>query len=504
MPKGRNSGTRAMAAGAAALAASVLTAGGASADVTSVSDLSGLSIEQLGSLEITSVSKTSQPLSDAAAAVYVITHEDIVRSGATSLAEILRLAPNLQVAVINANSYAITARGFNGNAADKLLVLIDGRSIYTPLFGGVLWDEKDVLPENIERIEVISGPGATLWGANAVNGVINIITRKAADTQGGLLDLGYGNREARASLQYGGTINDVLAYRTYLEAFSIPHSKTSTGANAEDGWSKGQGGFRLDWTPQNDKITFEGDLYDGREDATATLDTHISGGNFQVNWQHALEDGSQLQLLAYYDGTRRFAGTAGGYSLNTYDIELQHSFMLGESNSIVWGADKLSSLSGRIPPSPAMSDTCRRRAFGKSRRYFRAGYHRTGPHARSDRGIEAGRRSLCRHQADAEYPPLLEAFGQRAAVGSRVACGARADAVRRGPSGHDRSWDSDPARQPGFPRRRHCGPMKPERACSFPMPRLSLSRPITTSMTICALSKSFNPPCCQSSGPGAI
>src|SRR5581483_9614274 len=140
-------------------------------------DLSALSLEQLADIDVTSVSKRSEPLSDAPAAVYVITHDEIMRSGQVSLPEILRLAPNLQVAEISANQYAITARGFNGNAADKLLVLIDGRSVYTPLFGGVLWDEQDVPPEDIDRIEVISGPGATLWGSNAVNGVINIVTR---------------------------------------------------------------------------------------------------------------------------------------------------------------------------------------------------------------------------------------------------------------------------------------------------------------------------------------
>src|SRR6201996_1068009 len=184
-------------------------------------DINQMSIEQLANVSITSVSKAAEPLSDAAAAVYVISHDDIVRSGATSIPAILRLPPNLQVAQIAADSYAIPARGFNGNAADKLLVLIDGRSVYTPLFGGVLWDEQDVPPEDIERIEVISGPGATLWGANAVNGVINIITRKAADTQGGVLEIGGGNIARTASLQYGGQLADDLTSRGYAEGFRI-------------------------------------------------------------------------------------------------------------------------------------------------------------------------------------------------------------------------------------------------------------------------------------------
>ncbi|HVP85863.1 MAG TPA: TonB-dependent receptor [Rhizomicrobium sp.] len=301
------------------------------------SDLSTLSIEDLGNVEITSVSKTAQPLSDAAAAVFVITHDDIARSGATSIPEMLRLAPNLQVAQMSANAYAITARGFNGNAANKLLVLIDGRSVYTPLYGGVLWDIQDVLPENIERIEVISGPGATLWGANAVNGVINIITRKAADTQGGIATFGIGNREKRGSLQYGGALTDDLAYRAYIEGFGLLHGKTSTGANAFDGFTKTQGGFRLDWTPDDDSVTFQGDWYGGDEDLSANASQQLSGGNVLASWRHEFSDGSQLQALGYFDHTRRATEEQGSYSLNTYDMELQHSFAWGASQAIVWG-----------------------------------------------------------------------------------------------------------------------------------------------------------------------
>jgi iron complex outermembrane recepter protein len=178
-----------------------------------VTSLKTLSIEDLMNLEITSVSKRGEPLSDAAAAVYVITREEILNSGARSLPDILRLAPNLQVAQITSSSFAITARGFNGPAASKLLVLIDGRSVYTPYHSGVAWDVQDVPPEDIERIEVISGPGATLWGANAVNGVINITTRKASDTQDESLRVGGGNLEQRGSVQYGGQEGSAVAYR---------------------------------------------------------------------------------------------------------------------------------------------------------------------------------------------------------------------------------------------------------------------------------------------------
>src|SRR5260221_3693740 len=163
--------------------------------------LKDLSIEELSNIEITSVSKRDEKLSDAPTSVFVITSEDVRRSGATSLPEALRLAPNLQVARVSANEYAISARGFNGASANKLLVLIDGRSVYSPLFSGVFWDVQDVMLEDVERIEVISGPGSTLWGVNAVNGVVNVITRSADQTRGGLLTAGAGNREAQAALR---------------------------------------------------------------------------------------------------------------------------------------------------------------------------------------------------------------------------------------------------------------------------------------------------------------
>ena len=334
----------------------------------SVEDLSKLSIEDLTNLKITSVSKTPESLSDAAAAIYVISGEDIRRSGATSIPEMLRLAPNLQVAQTSPSNYIITARGFSGNSAaqnfsDKLLVLIDGRSVYNPLFSGMYWDMQDVQPEDIERIEVISGPGATLWGANAVNGVINIVTRKSSDTQGGTLELGAGNQQASASLQYGGKLSDDLAYRLYAKTFRDSSFETSSGASAQDGWSKPQGGFRLDWTPPGNQLTLQGDLYNGREHALGAPDQLISGGNLQANWQHEFGSGSSLQVLAYYDEVRRAPDDRNGeFTLNTYDIEIQHNFALGSWNNIVWGAgeritdyaitDQLSSVSSLlfVPP----------------------------------------------------------------------------------------------------------------------------------------------------------
>jgi iron complex outermembrane receptor protein len=304
-----------------------------------VEDLRSLSIEQLGRVEITSVSKSTERLSDAAAAVYVISHDDIVRSGYTTLPDILRLAPNLEVAQISATRFIISARGFNvsdnASMSNKLLVLIDGRSVYTPMFGGVYWDMQVVPPEDIDRIEVISGPGATLWGANAVNGVVNIITRPSNETQGGVLTLNAGTLQRGASMQYGGRLSPDLTYRVHgsLESFSA--FQQSNGQSSHDGWSRPQGGFRLDWTPSDDAVSLQGDLYTVTEDPNGFL----RGNDVMATWQHRFDNGSALQLLAYYDDAERYLDSGGGgFTVRTYDIEMQHNFQFGHWNSIVWGA----------------------------------------------------------------------------------------------------------------------------------------------------------------------
>ena len=308
-----------------------------SAKAEAALDLSDMSIEELTQIEVTSVSKRAEPLSTAPAAVYVITHDDVIRSGATSLPEILRLAPNLQVAQITASHYAISARGFNGGAADKLLVLVDGRSIYTPFSSGVNWDLQEVPPDNIERVEVVSGPGGTLWGANAVNGVINIITRKSSDTQGFAAELGGGNTEIRGRLQYGGKISDGLSYRAYVVGFDHRDVDiTGTGAKARDSWNKVQGGFRVDWEPASDLITVQGDIYDGSEQQLRTGDEDISGRNLLARWTHALGGGSSLQVQAYYDHINVSVPDNFANQLDTYDIQAQHNFSLGD-HQIVWG-----------------------------------------------------------------------------------------------------------------------------------------------------------------------
>jgi iron complex outermembrane recepter protein len=343
----RGFATRSILLGAGAVAAAFGGVGIAQGDAVSMSTLKTLSIEDLMKIEVTSVSKTGEPLSDAAAAVYVITREDILNSGAKSLPDILRVAPNLQVAQITASTFAITARGFNGPLASKLLVLVDGRSVYTPLYSGVLWDAQDVLPEDIERIEVISGPGATLWGANAVNGVISITTRKSTDTLGGSLKLGGGNLEQRGSLQYGGKLGDAVRYRAYVDSFHYGHDVTALGGNAQDDWHKSQGGFRLDWGPPGDLMTLQGDFYDGSEDKLTTAAQTTSGRNVLARWNHAFAGGSGLQIQAYYDytayaptvlsSTQVFLFSPQRRTLNLANIFVQDSISLTERLKLILG-----------------------------------------------------------------------------------------------------------------------------------------------------------------------
>jgi iron complex outermembrane recepter protein len=313
-----------------------LTAGGpawANTSPPSAQELSQLSIEELGQIQVMSVSKRAEPVQAAPAAVYVITRDDIVRSGARTVPEMLRLAPNLQIQQDSASRYVITARGFSGNEeaqnfSNKLLVLIDGRSVYTPLFSGVYWDMQDVLPADIDRIEVISGPGATLWGANAVNGVINIITRSSDQTQGALLEVGGGSRERSASFRFGGEIGEGLTYRVYARGVKIDGVRARTGTSASNDLSRKQGGFRLDWTPASgDRLTLQGDVYDGESD------NDVSGRNLLARWTRADRRGGELQIQAYYDRAQR----GGVFQVDTYDVDVRHSFHVDDRQTLVWG-----------------------------------------------------------------------------------------------------------------------------------------------------------------------
>ncbi|CAO3425957.1 TonB-dependent receptor plug domain-containing protein [Azospirillum endophyticum] len=326
---------------AAALALSLILLPSA-APAQTVEDLSTLSIEELGSLKVTSISRRPEPLSDAAASVYVITAEDIRRSGATSLPEALRLAPNLEVARLNTAAYTITARGFNSpESSNKLQVMVDGRSVYSPVASTVFWEGVNVPLSEIERIEVVSGPGGTLWGANAVNGVVNVITKSAGDglgpdSRGGFAEIGYGSGERNGTLRYGARAEG-MALRGYLTGFDRRSSHAATPGDAStDGFDGSQAGFRLDGTAGGGaaSYTLQGDLY---RNHTEWLDTTLHGGNLLGRWTHRLGDGSSVQVQTYYDQQNRDYQVATD-RLQTIDIQAQHNVALGTRHQLVWGA----------------------------------------------------------------------------------------------------------------------------------------------------------------------
>jgi len=316
-----------------------------------VPDVTAMSMEDLMNLQVTSVTKHTQKVADAAAAIFVITQEDIRRSGATSIPEALRLVPGLEVARIDQNKWAIGSRGFNGRFDNKLLVLIDGRSVYTPLFSGVYWNVQDVMLEDVDRIEVIRGPGATLWGANAVDGVINVITKKAKSTQSAVVTAGAGTDErAAGGVRYGGKLGDNTYYRAYTKYFDWGPSSYPSGMTAHDGWDALRGGFRADWTPAGaNSLTLQGDVYRSRFNETLTVaslsapysntfpnDGKYSGGNILGRWNHTSE-GSSISLQMYYDNTTITDHSLFGDHQNILDIDFQHGFHVGDSQQFVWG-----------------------------------------------------------------------------------------------------------------------------------------------------------------------
>ena len=318
----------------------------------SVPDVTSMSLEDLMNMQVTSVSKRPEKVADAAAAVFVITPEDIRRSGATSIPDALRMVPGLEVAQIDQNKWAIGSRGFNGRFDNKLLVLIDGRSVYTPLFSGVYWNVQDVVLEDVDRIEVIRGPGATLWGANAVDGVINIITKSAKATQGGLVSAGAGSQEATAeTVRFGSKIKDSTYYRVYGKYYDWYPSIDPAGATASDGWHALRGGFRLDSNATTrDSITVQGDIYHDNFGETLTVPSltsptlwstypnngYESGGDLLGRWNHSFSR-SSTSLQMYYDRTNISDPTVFGDHESVYDIDFQHDIHLGESQELVWG-----------------------------------------------------------------------------------------------------------------------------------------------------------------------
>jgi iron complex outermembrane receptor protein len=312
-----------------------------------------LSIEELANIDVTSVSRRPERLQDAPASVYVITAEDIRRAGVRSLTEALNLAPNVQVARISNTNYFISARGMNGTSnspANKLLVMIDGRSVYSPLFSGTFWDEPDVMLEDVERIEVISGPGGTLWGVNAVNGVINITTRRARDTQGDLLVLRADGDGAQAAFRHGAAMIDGH-WRAYGKVFRVEHGELASGQHIDDDWTQGQVGWRGDWERGLERFSVNANAWRGREGQPApglvaapgasegVDDILLHGANVTARWEHALDGGGSVSAQAYYDVRYRHVPPTFTDRVDIADLQLQHALARLGRHSIVWGGE---------------------------------------------------------------------------------------------------------------------------------------------------------------------
>ena len=323
------------------LAALLLAAPAWAQQVASAQDVQSLSIEQLANVAITSVSKSPQSLASAPAAIFVITQDDIRQSTATSIPEILRLAPNLQVAQLSASSYGISARGFNHSTgtANKLLVMMDGRVVYSPLFSGVFWDAQNTVLDDIDRIEVISGPAGTLWGSNAVNGVINITSRSSKDTQGNLFDIRGGSLSDTISARHGGALDENTTYRVYVTALHDRNLSRMDGKVGSDGWDNVQGGFRADWGDAGDTITVQGDLYRGTSEPVpgAVANGTIGGQNLLASWTRQFDDTTAIKTQVYYDNARRTLTSGIRAGVDTFDFDTQYNFAAGPQHSIVVG-----------------------------------------------------------------------------------------------------------------------------------------------------------------------
>jgi iron complex outermembrane receptor protein len=300
-----------------------------------VEELRDLSIEQLAQIEVRSASKQAEPIGRAPTSIFVITGGDIVRSAATSLPEALRIAPNLQVQQLDARQFAISSRGFNGaESSNKLLVLIDGRSVYTTLHSGVFWELHSPLLEDIRQIEVISGPGGTLYGPNAVNGVVSVATRDARETLGGLVRGTAGPRERTLALRYGASLGDNGAVRVYANGLDRENMPAGPAPDNNDHFSGWQAGFRTDWADGADQLTLQGDLF--RTDVDLLPGDGDRGHNLLARWTHSFSDQNKLQVQAYYDDyRRRFALVSD--SLETFDLEAQLNARLGSHDMVLGG-----------------------------------------------------------------------------------------------------------------------------------------------------------------------
>ena len=321
------------------LAGGVLPEGVRAQQQVASADIEQLSIEQLANVEITSVSRRPESLAQAPASIFVISAEDIRRSGAINLPEVLRLAPNLEVARLNGFAYTISARGFNSpEASNKLLVLIDGRSVYSPLASSVFWENVDVPLADIARIEVISGPGGALYGANAVNGVINIVTQDSSQTQGALLDATVGTTDVKAMARYGFTPWDGGSLRLYGQT---SHANNTSPVLAIDpvrsAWARNQGGFRLDQKLDDDSLTLQGDIF---ANSTPAMDVERGRGyDLSGHWSHALESGSSMELQAYIDGNTRILPSLAREQLDTAGLLVQHNTALWWNDTFIWGGE---------------------------------------------------------------------------------------------------------------------------------------------------------------------
>jgi len=315
-------------------------------------ELTSLSVDDLLNVEVTSVARRGQKLSETTAATFVLTQEDIRRTGATSIPELLRMVPGFNVAQINANIWAVSARGFNGRAADKILILIDGRSAHSQVFFGVDWNTIDFFLEDVERIEVTRGPGGTLWGANAMNGVINIVTKHAVDTQGILAVASHGTSDGPSgALRYGGRFGATGYYRAFFKTFDRPTTKDALHQSFNDAWSMSRGGFRAEWATRFGAMNFETDTYSGSASETTTLPNadfplggarevraSRSGHDMMFRWKATQSRSSETTLQASYDFNRTESQIVDE---RRYDIDLdfQHHLLAGTRHDITWGLE---------------------------------------------------------------------------------------------------------------------------------------------------------------------
>ena len=402
--------------------------------------LADLSLEQLSNIEVTSVAGRRQNLQDAAASIYVITGKDIRRSAAMSLPEALRLAPNLQVAQSSAGSWAISARGFNNEISNKLLVLIDGRTVYSALFSGVLWDAHSVLLEDVDRIEVISGPGGTLWGANAVNGIINVITRSAADTQGVIATAARSHRGGREAVRWGGRLGEAGHIRLYGLAVDRDNTRTLAGADRNDGASRNQLGFRSDWEWGQAAMTVQGDVYRGVSEPYTNLSPKLRRGNLLARWSSVAADGGPYQLQAYYDHAERDEVTVFRNTARNLDLKFTHEPVLPAGHQLLWGAgyrrgEDINRPNALVLFRPAERTLSWAHVFAQHEMSL-------GTHWRLTLGAKAERNSY----TSAEFLPSARLAYQHSAQQTTWAATSR---VVRAPSRIDREFFF-PAREPFF------------------------------------------------------